>query len=109
MHRLILGLPFGDRRHGDHIDGNGLNNRRSNLRIVTRRQNAMNRRGDDGSSSQYKGVYLYKNGSWQSYIYAKGKRHHLGYFAEEVDAALAHDEAALQLHGPYAKFNFPRP
>lgn len=69
----------------------------------------MNRLGDTGSSSQYKGVHLFRNGSWQAYIYSKGQKHHLGYFVEEVDAALAHDEAALQLHGAYAKFNFPRP
>lgn len=105
MHRLILGLEFGDRRHGDHINGNGLDNRRSNLRISTPHQNSVNRRGWSGTSSRYKGVSLLPSGKWRAYISAGGKQLFLGNYATELEAAAAYDEAALDIHGNFARLN----
>ena len=100
MHKLLTGWPL-----VDHIDGNGLNNQRSNLRAATNSQNLRNS-GPRGGSSQFKGVFRYRNGRWQSSIMVDGKSTHLGYFVEEVEAALAYDAAALRLHGPFARLNF---
>lgn len=57
MHRMILGLKLHDGKQVDHINGNGLDNRRCNLRICTHSQNHMNRQSHKHSSSKYKGVY----------------------------------------------------
>ncbi|GAI88609.1 unnamed protein product, partial [marine sediment metagenome] len=59
MHRLILNVP--EKMETDHINHNGLDNRRSNLRLATSQQNNFNRKNIDGSSSQYKGVYWNKS------------------------------------------------
>lgn len=107
MHREILGLKRGDKRQCDHIDGNGLNNQRSNLRICTQSQNYFNQRSN-GGSSQFKGVSWNKGAdSWVAYIKHKGKRFHLGYFDDETEAAIAYDSKAKELFGKFAKLNFP--
>jgi len=102
MHKLITGWPM-----TDHEDGNGLNNQRYNLRPANQSQQSMNRRSFAGSSSQFKGVSLKKNGRWCAYIQLNGKFTHLGTFADELEAALAYDAAARQLHGKFARLNFP--
>jgi hypothetical protein len=56
MHRFILGLQPGDKRQGDHINGNSLNNQRCNLRIATNSQNGANARKHSNNTSGYKGV-----------------------------------------------------
>lgn len=107
MHRLILGLDRDDPRMGDHRDGNGLNNRRSNLRIASASQNAMNRRSRKGSSSQFVGVAWNKHhGVWEANIQREGKPMWLGRFDLESDAAHAYDVAALEIHGEFARTNF---
>lgn len=106
MHRLVLGLEFGDKRQGDHIDGNGLNNQRSNLRITTSGQNQMNRKSARESSSQYLGVvWIESRSKWRARIRHDGDAHYLGDFVDEVEAAAAYDIAARQLHGEYARLN----
>lgn len=60
MHRLILGFEIGDGNITDHIDGNGLNNQRANLRKCTNQQNNFNRRLNPDSSSRFKGVTWHK-------------------------------------------------
>lgn len=102
MHRLLLGLGFGDKRFGDHVDGNGLNNRRQNIRIATRGQNGANRRSAKGSSSRFVGVSFNKyHKKWT----AKIRTRWLGYFETEVEAAAAYNEAALHSHGEFARLN----
>ncbi len=106
MHRLILGLEFGDGRLIDHIDGNGLNNQRSNLRIATNSQNQMNRGSQRGSSSRFAGVSFHKqSGRWQARITCDARLQHLGLHKTEEEAALAYNQAALAVHGEFARLN----
>lgn len=108
MHRIVMGLTAGDPRYVDHIDGNGLNNRRANLRICTGKQNQGNRRPNRNGSSQYKGVYWSKNrGKWNSQIGKNGKSQYIGCLKNEEEAARAYDEAAFEYFGGFARLNFP--
>lgn len=92
----------------DHINEDRLDNRRENLREVTVSQNAWNRGPQANNTSGYKGVYLRKgDGRWLAEIRANRVRHSLGSHATALGAALAYDEAALRLHGEYARLNFP--
>jgi len=92
----------------DHIDHNGLNNTRRNLRICTKEQNARNQRPQKGRSSQFKGVCWHKGErKWYSRIQNDGRQQSLGLFDDERDAARARDAAALALHGEYASLNLP--
>lgn len=103
MHRLILNPPEG--YESDHIDGGGLNNRRSNLRICTCSQNHMNRHRAWGSSI-YKGVYYYKRYmKWGARIQINRKQLHLGYFNSEIEAAKAYNKAAIKYYGEFARIN----
>ena len=105
MHRVIMNAPAG--RDVDHANSDGLDNRRSNLRIATRSQNLGNRRKMPGRSSRYKGVTWHKaRHKWRAYIGAGGVLRHLGYFLDEADAALAYDRAALEAWGEFARTNF---
>lgn len=107
MHRLVLGLDP-DERTVDHIDGNGLNNRRSNLRLCSSAENSANRHSHSGATSRYKGVSWYRRDEkWRSYIWINGKQKHLGFFDGEEDAARAHDHAARESFGVFARVNFP--
>ena len=106
MHRVILGEPKG--KIIDHINHNGLDNRRANLRVVTRQQNTWNKRKQRGNcSSQYKGVtWLKRMGKWQARIVCSGKSIFIGYFDDEIWAARAYDSKAAELYGDYAALNF---
>ncbi len=103
MHRMVVRA-----RKGcivDHIDGNGLNNRRCNLRICTHQQNQANR-GPRGGSSRFVGVLRHKD-KWEAGIRYRGKYFYLGLHDDEVEAARARDRKAYELHGEYAYLNFP--
>ena len=103
MHRMIL-RP----RKGylvDHIDGNGLNNRRCNLRVCTPAQNRANARPCAGSS-RFVGVYRHGD-KWRAAIRYRGEYFYLGLFDDEVEAAQARDRKAYALHGERAYLNFP--
>jgi hypothetical protein len=103
MHRMIV-KP----RKGyvvDHIDGNGLNNRRGNLRECTVQQNRANARSR-GGSSRFVGVYR-RGKKWVAGIQYRGKYHYLGLFDNETEAARARDRKARELLGEYAYLNFP--
>jgi HNH endonuclease len=103
MHRMFM-RP----RKGyvvDHIDGNGLNNRRCNLRVCTPAQNLANK-GPRGGSSPFVGVYRSKD-KWVAHVMCRGKHYYVGAFADEVAAAKARDRKAYELHGQYAYLNFP--
>lgn len=102
MHRIIMDAQTG--QLVDHIDRNPLNNQRDNLRICTRAQNAMNRTGRQGVTSQFKGVFLWE-GSWRAQIKADGKIVKLGSFSSEHDAACAYNDAALHYFGSFAYLN----
>lgn len=105
MHREIVGAPKG--MVVDHIDGNELNNRRSNLRVCTVSQNHQNRRRT-GGRSKYKGVHLDKKlNKWVAAITLKGRYFHIGYFDDEREAARAYDKKATALFGEFAYLNFP--
>lgn len=101
LHRELLGLTLGDGLEGDHINRDRLDNRRSNLRIVTRDQNAQNKGSLSGSSSVYRGVHLRKNGRWLASVGAKDGMHHIGVFDTEMEAAEAARQARIALL-PYA-------
>jgi hypothetical protein len=107
LHRVVAA------RHGlvtageqiDHIDGDGLNNCRENLRLATNRQNAGNQRRQRNNTSGFKGVYWAKReGKWRARI-GEGGRHHLGYFDDSLEAARAYNEAALKHYGEFACLN----
>jgi hypothetical protein len=122
MHRLILervyGRPLGKDEVVDHMDGNGLNNTRDNLRLVEVWENHANQKKNrtmNGKpcSSKYKGVcYSATRDSYHasinSSVLLKTKKLHLGRFREEEDAARAYDRAALRLFGECSLTNFPR-
>ena len=106
MHRLILGVTD-PKIDVDHINGNGLDNRKCNLRIVTRSQNCINRRAH--GSSKYLGVYWAKDrGKWRVEIRSGGRRIHGGQYLSEIFAAGKYDELAEKYHGEYARLNFPK-
>jgi hypothetical protein len=89
MHRLILGLERGDRRQGDHRNGDRLDNRRENLRIVTNAQNAQNQ-SSKGGASKHRGVSYIKGADrWIGYVKVNGRRHSTRRFTTEAEAAAA--------------------
>ena len=106
MHRQIMNSPKG--LIVDHRNCDGLDNRRSNLRIATRCQNRCNTKTSKAAcSSQYRGVAWYKQTKrWKASIQSQGKSIALGYFDSEIDAARAYDEAAKKYHGEFARLNF---
>jgi hypothetical protein len=107
LHREIMNPPKGILI--DHRNGDGLDNRRDNLRRATNSQNGYNRRKRTNTTSRFLGVYFNKKKRlWASSIKSHGKRVWLGYFKSEVDAAHAYDRAAIKYHGEFARLNFPR-
>lgn len=91
----------------DHINHNKLDNRKSNLRIITRKQNAMNRSSKKNSSSKYIGVCFEKESNkWLSYINIDKKQIKLGRFTNEIEAAKIRDKATIKYFGEYGNLNF---
>jgi hypothetical protein len=112
IHRLvmerILGHPIPEGMQIDHINGNGLDNRRENLRLATRQQNRMNSRKYRRGDARYKGVLQPKGrGSWIAQIRLNRKNIRIGLFATEEEAARAYDAKARELFGEFARLNFP--
>lgn len=101
MHGAIM-----NRKSIDHIDHNGLNNQKSNLRFCTVSENNMNQRKQENRSSIYKGVSFNKRtGKWKAEIQINGKRIHLGRFILEVEAARAYNAKAISLFLEFANLN----
>lgn len=104
MHRFVLALFDAD-DHVDHINGNGLDNRRENLRACLVYQNASRQRGK-GGTSRHKGVYWDRQrGRWAARIQVRGKSKFLGRFDREEDAAHAYNTAATRAWGEFALLN----
>lgn len=104
----------------DHINRDGLDNRKINLRNCTHSQNAMNRASYKNTSSKYKGVFLHKTKymthsgiryflRWRVNIGINGKQVKFGLFLTEVEAALAYNKKAKELHGEFAHLNVVPP
>lgn len=106
LHRFILDLPSD--RAVDHRDRDGLNCRRSNLRIANKSENSANQvRQRDRAVSGYRGVFAMRRGRWRAQIKADGRAIHLGCYANREEAAAAYDDKARELFGPFARLNFP--
>lgn len=104
MHRVIVGAIEG--QIVDHINGNGLDNRKCNLRIVTNSQNAMNQGISKNNTTGYKGVdYRKKENKFRARIKNNGTEYSLGYFNTAQEAADAYDIKAKELFGEFAKTN----
>lgn len=89
MHRVVMGLSYGDGQKTDHISRDKLDNRKANLRLVTQAQNCQNQ-GSRGGSSRFRGVYFNKQaGRWQAYATIDGKAKYLGLFDREEQAGEA--------------------
>jgi hypothetical protein len=106
LHRLLLAAKSGVLI--DHIDRNGLNNSRSNLRIATRAQNNHNSGRRKQASSQFKGVWKHVSGLFGGMVTSPaGKRLSIGYHHTEREAARSHDAIVYHLRGDFAYLNLP--
>lgn len=106
-HRLVFLYTKGTHpEQVDHQNNNRSDNRISNLRAATHQQNCFNKEKKGGKSSVYKGVCLHKrSGKWLAYIDIDNSRVHLGYFDDELDAAMAYNKEARTYYGKFAKLN----
>lgn len=104
-HRLAWLYVHGSMPRGviDHANGNGLDNRLSNLRAASQAQNLQNRGKQTNNTSGFKGVYLHsQNKRWVARITVNGRCHALGCYSTPEEAHAAYSAAALRLHGPFA-------
>jgi len=113
MHRVImsriLGRELTKDEQVDHVDHDGLNNRRGNLRVATNQQNQQNQRISlRKKSSRFKGVSWAEHANkWRAMIWSDRKPKHLGYFETEELAAQEYDKAAKEMYGEHSCLNFP--
>ena len=105
MHRLIMMAP--KEMDVDHINGNGLDNRKSNLRVVTHQENQCNQQRHYISKSGFKGVHQQPNGNWCVRIVHDNRRYNGGTYEDPTIAARYYDRLAIHLHGEFAGLNFP--
>lgn len=102
LHRFLLNAPKGI--EVDHKNGDGLDNRKINIRLCTDAENSHNRKISKNKSG-YKGVFIRPNGKCFAYISVNNKRIHLGEFTNPKDAARTYNKAALKYHGEFANLN----
>jgi hypothetical protein len=107
MHRVILGLTFGDKRQIDHINGNGLDNRKLNLRVCKNGQNQMNLQVNrKNNTSGFKGISWYKpTQKWVAKIQVNRKHFNLGYFTDKIEAVKRYNLSAKKYFGEFACLN----
>lgn len=104
LHREIMQPPNG--MVIDHIDGDGLNNARANLRVCTRAQNQINKH--QAPANRFYGVTFSKAAQkWMAQLRANKRHYYLGVFETDEEAARARDAAALKYQGEFARLNFP--
>ena len=107
LHRVVMGVTDPGIQI-DHINRNGLDCRRPNLRISSQQQNVFNTRPHRDSSSKFKGVHWHSGAKrWRAFISHDGRHVHLGLFKSEIDAAVAYDNGAMELFVDFAYLNFP--
>lgn len=101
MHRLLLNAPR--ELEVDHMNGNTLDNRKSNLRLATRSENARNCLVRIDSKARFKGVeYRQDKGKYSAYYTLNGEKHHIGYFDDALSASEAHKKSFSEALGlPY--------
>ncbi len=104
FHSMLINAPKG--MYIDHINGDRLDNRRANLRVITPTQSRLNSAAKRTNTSGYKGVTLTSWGKWAAEIWPNSKHVLIGYFDDKVAAALAYDAKAKELYGEYARLNF---
>lgn len=104
LHRIVMGVDKGIAI--DHINHNGLDNRRCNLRIATQGQNMCNIRTPSNNTSGFKGVsWAKRTNKWRAYIVKNNKQIHLGTFTDKKLAAFAYNEAAKRIYKEFACLN----
>lgn len=104
MHRLLLGVVASGVRVA-HLNGDGLDNRRRNLRVCNAAECEYKQQPQRKGTSRYKGVY-FDGMKYQAYCHPPGCKQHLGSFADERDAAMAYDVAVREMYGELARTNF---
>jgi hypothetical protein len=102
MHRVITNAEAGF--DVDHVDGDGLNNIKSNLRVCTHSENSRNQRIRSNNTSGFKGVSRLRK-LWDACIYLDGKTVHIGRYSTPIDAARAYNASAIKHFGPFARLN----
>lgn len=105
LHRVVMNTPKD--MECDHIDRNGLNNQKSNLRNCTHAENMRNSNRSKSNTSGYRGVFV-SGKYWMAKIIVMGRQIYLGSFRDIEDAARAYDVAALKYHKEFAILNFPK-
>lgn len=105
MHRVIMKAK--PEQQLDHINGDKLDNRKANLRFATTQENSFNRKKPDvDCTSQYKGVLKRKKAkSWEARIKFNDRALHLGSYRNEIEGAMAYNEAAKIMFGEFARLN----
>ena len=107
MHNAVMDPPVG--MEVDHIHGNKLDNRKSELRICTAQKNQCNKPKPKNNTSSYKGVtWKEDHHKWYTQIVVNHKHYFLGLFDDPLDAAKVYDQAARKYHGDFANTNFPK-
>lgn len=104
LHRLLLSIELYDKRKVDHINGNTLDNRKSNLRICTNQQNCMNSKKSKNNTTGYKGVtYDREREMYRAQIMTNRKQKYLGLYMSPELAHIAYCEASIKYHGEFGR------
>lgn len=101
LHRMLTKAPAG--MDVDHINGNGLDNRRENLRVCTHAQNMANQRIERPNRLGYRGIYQQTPTSFRAEISVKDKKVNLGNYRTAAEAAAVYQRAVVEIRGEYAK------